>query len=278
MIKRFFFLLFMCSLFVNQADAQILNKLSKAIDDVVDNTVDDVAEKLSEKVVERIIEKLFSGQSIENDSLAISSSDSTSTKSTQQSPSSVDFSSIFGGSVDKSQVYAFSHRMKMQIRSDDGNQEFDYYFDETNAYIGMMVRDMFMILDLENNKTYTILNGKIMTMKLDGILDKMSMQSPEEEEYTITKTGKTETIAGYLCHQYIIESASSTTDAWMSDSFINNNLKDAAIFQDYKNQDYEVTGAIFRYTYIEKGKEDEKMEMEVLEFVKDPKTINFSDY
>lgn len=276
-MSKIFLLLAASMFFFNvNLDAQIFNKLSK----VIDEAADDVTEKLSQQMVEKIIEKIFSGQSIEQDSTINSnSSSSSSSDSTSVSNSSIDLSSIFSSSQKIDKVFDFTHRMKMQMISSESTQEFNYFFNETDTYIGMDVSNMFVIMELETQKTYTIMNDRVITMSMKSLVEKMAPQGLENE-YTITKTGKTETIAGFLCEEIIMENEENIINAWVTRDFINSNIEETAFIQEIKhaNSTENYMGAFMRYTYTEKGKEDEEFTMNVIEFVPEIKTIDLKEY
>lgn len=276
-MKRFFFVLSIIFLGSVTAQAQIFDRLTRTIDDAVD----EVTDKLTEKMVERLIEKMFSGESTASDSTSTSSSsDSTSAKS--PSSSTFDLGSLLGGSsVDKSKVFDFTHRMKVEVISDESTQNFNYFFNGTYTYIGVDVSSMFIILETETQKTYAIMNDKLITMNMKSLVDKMKpkLMNESTEEFSITKTGRKEMIAGFMCEEYIIESDESTTNAWITQDFFNMNIEKTAFIQELKgDNENTVSGAIMRYEYVEKKKPEEKMIMNVLEFVPESKTIALKDY
>lgn len=291
MKTKFTLYILLCAfLFSTNSNAQIFSKISKSIDKVVDdaidsaveNTVGEATERIAERMLEKIMEKIFSGESVSQDSFPGSGS-STSDSTSSTSPG-FDFASILGGGdVDKSKVYDFTHKMKMEMSSENEEpQYFDYYFHDSKTYIGMEVQSMFIILDLETEDTYTIMNGNLIKMNMNKIVEKMSPQgTPGEVGYTkVTKTGKKEMIVGHMCEEYIAETEEGVANIWITEDFVNQNLEKTSFIQNIKDSDnsYNVNGMFFRYRYVEKGKEDDAMIMNVIEFNPSSKTINFKDY
>lgn len=266
-------------LFSIQLNGQIFDKLSKTIDQVAD----DITEKISEEMVERIIERIFSGEMTAKDSSAISgTSGSSSSDSSATSSPSIDLASIFGSSnVDKSKVFTFSHRMKMQLVSKDQTNVFDYYFNKDATYLGAKASGMFIVIEMDSGKTYTIMNDKLITFNMSSLVEKMTPKGMDEsEKFTITRTGKKEVIAGFMCEEIIMESDESLINGWLTQEFFNTSIENVAFIQEIKDaqSDQSFSGAFMRYTYVEKGKEDEKFTMNVTEFVPEAKTVNLADY
>jgi len=195
-------------IFTAQVNGQIFDKLSKSID----KAADDLTDKISAQMVERIFERIFSGEMTAEDSTSISSTQKkpSGDSSTASSPS-IDLSSIFGGSkVDKTKVFNFSHRMKMEIESNDQKNIFDYYFNTDETYLGAKMSDMLVVIDMETGKTYTIMNGSLITFNMSSVIEKMAPKGlDDEEKYTVTRTGKRQTIAGFDCEEIIMENVSS---------------------------------------------------------------------
>jgi hypothetical protein len=280
-IRYLIFALLFC--FTIPSHAQIFDKLTKSIDTALDGAIDDVTAKLSEQMVERIIEKIFSGEAVSQDSFPGSSGSASSSSDSTGTNSSFDLGSIFGGGVDKTKVFNFSHRMKMEIQSNgEEAQVFDYYFNETESYIGMEIQSMFVILELETEKTYAITNGSVISMNLKSIVDKMTPQGTDAETgYTkITKTGRKEEIVGFMCEEYDAETEDGFANIWVTENFFNQNIEDTAFIQNVRDNanTTNVKGAFMRYKFYEKGKEDEVTTMNVIEFVPQAKTIDFKDY
>ena len=267
-------------LFSIQLNGQIFDKLSKTIDQVTD----DITEKISEEMVERIIERIFSGDMTAKDSIAISDTggSSSSPDSSSTSSPSIDLASIFGSSnVDKSKVFTFSHRMKMELVSKDQTNVFDYYFNKDATYLGAKASGMFIVIEMESGKTYTIMNDKLITFNMSSLVEKMVPKGMDEsEKFTITRTGKKEVIAGFMCEEIIMESDESLINGWLTQEFFNTNIENVAFIQEMKDaqSDQSFSGAFMRYTFVEKGKEDEQFTMNVIEFVPEAKTVNLADY
>ncbi len=283
-MKSFVSLILLCFFIIPSSNAQIFGKISKSIDNAIDNAVNDAVDKtvgsLAEKMMEKVIEKIFSGEAVSQDSFPGVMDAGSSSDSTSSSNPSFDLGSIFGGGVDKTKVYDFSHKMKMEIKSNDEEpQIFDYYFNTSSNSIGMEIQSMFVILDIDNDKTYAITNGSLISMNLKSIVDKMTPEGTSDEGMTITKTGRSETIHGFLCEEYTFESEDGNGDMWVTQEFVNQSIQKTAFIQDYvdKQNNVLVTGAFLKYKFIAKDNGD-IVTMDVIDFRAENKTIDFSDY
>ncbi len=81
-------------------------------------------------------------------------------------------------------------------------------------------KGFFMVMDLNDQKMVTLMTDQKMAMVMDlkKMQEKMKGQVKEENpaNVKISKTGKSETILGYKCQQYLIESDDSQSYAWIT--------------------------------------------------------------
>lgn len=90
-------------------------------------------------------------------------------------------------------------------------------------YTGMEVpkqKGFFMVMDLKDQKMVTLMTDQKMAMVMDlkKMQEKMKGQVKEENpsDVKITKTGKSETILGYKCDQYLIETSDGQSLVWIT--------------------------------------------------------------
>ena len=78
------------------------------------------------------------------------------------------------------------------------------------------------ILNFERNEMLVIMTAQhmYMTMPLGAIETKVH-KTVGKSSATLEKTGKTETILGYSCEQWLIKDQSNTTEAWVAPGFGN---------------------------------------------------------
>ena len=94
--------------------------------------------------------------------------------------------------------------------------EIDYQEDDMEG--------MVTIYDRQTRKTTmkTIKNGEktAMITKMPRVKVGVSKKAIDEGKYTVTETGNTKTIEGYLCKEYLIETEDEITKAWMSEKIL----------------------------------------------------------
>ncbi|MBL7768019.1 MAG: DUF4412 domain-containing protein [Flavipsychrobacter sp.] len=81
-------------------------------------------------------------------------------------------------------------------------------------------KGFFMVMDLKDQKLVTLMTDQKMAMVMDlkKMQEKMKGQVKEENpsDVKISKTGKSETILGYKCDQYLIETADGQSLVWIT--------------------------------------------------------------
>ncbi len=81
-------------------------------------------------------------------------------------------------------------------------------------------KGFFMVMDLKDQKMITFMTDQKMAMIMDLAKMKQKMQGQVKEEnpnnVKVTKTGKSETILGYKCEQFQVESDDSQSLVWMT--------------------------------------------------------------
>lgn len=81
-------------------------------------------------------------------------------------------------------------------------------------------KGFFMVMDLQQQKMVTFMKDQKMAMVMDlnKLKDKMKGQVPDENQPapSIKKTGKTATILGYSCQEYLAETEQHKTLVWIT--------------------------------------------------------------
>lgn len=104
-----------------------------------------------------------------------------------------------------------------------------YFFPESGAYLGMKplgegTESMDMVI-MEDQKTHSFVSQDgtkmRMSMNFKRYIEKQNKNSMDEEEtenYSVRRTGKTKTILGYSCDEYIMENEDKThrTTVWLA--------------------------------------------------------------
>ena len=234
------FLIVSFAFFNLEAQAQLLRKLKNAAEAGVSRAVEKTVEKQAQKATERQLEKAFENLYGGPDSLMSSGSDG----------AKYDFSKIMGSinmNVETEEAYNFSGNAVMEISSTDEkgktsdpirfnsllSQETDFYGIEFSDGGKKSESDKTVIIfDQKNNATVMLMENEdersSMAFSLDweGMMEGMDI--PEEDnqneaemkDFKFEKSGKTKSILGYTCDEYVVVSEEVEGNYWVSQSEI----------------------------------------------------------
>lgn len=223
--------LFISVLFSFSAEAQVLDKISGKLNAALDKTIDKFSDGVAEAMLEKFFEKIFEGKQANSDSLAQYEPDTTSNNS------SLDLSGLFGSNKKVDKVFTFDHKMIMDVSNGENVNSLIYYIPTTGNHMGMEMSNVFVITDFETGDSYTILNGSLTSFNVSKMMEKYSTQLVDENEtYTYKKSGRTETIAGFLSEEYTAKSEDHDMEIWVSKTFVNQNVQYSQIIQNIRNQ------------------------------------------
>lgn len=142
----------------------------------------------------------------------------------------VDLSQFMGGGdVELEESYTYDFAVTYLITSSDSEEpmEMTQLFSRDHNYFGMMAktsekgkdaRDFVSVFDID--RSYMIMLNQDDAQAI--VMEYKNMESQIEDQiemdnakdFTITKTGKTKTIAGYLCYQYLYTSQDGNGEIW----------------------------------------------------------------
>jgi hypothetical protein len=288
--------------------------LSFAINAQVPNIGKRIENKTKQKVNERVDRKI--DQTIDKsldkieDPNTYKNSDSTGTDTPTPS-TETNTNSIFK-SGDKSSVlkeYQFSQDVLMEMESFDkkgkssGVNNMRMLFNNNGDYFGseiIMNDDKgntssmgFSIFDWKNNQMISLIDnggmkiGMVIDMKAaaNSISD-ANTETDSAKETSFKKTGKTKTILGYLCEEYLAENEETLSEVWIANDvkinmgnafqYISENQKSKKNKMSYPNDAPE--GFMMEMVSTNK-KNNEKTRMTVVELNENKKTtVNTSSY
>jgi hypothetical protein len=203
---------------------KIENKTKQKVNERVDRKIDQTIDKSLDKI---------------EDPNTYKKSDSTNTDEIP-TQTETNTNSIFK-SGNKSNVlneYQFSQDVLMEMESFDkkgksnGINNMRMLFNDNGEYFGgeMIVNDKgtsssmgINIFDWKNNQMISLINNG--GMKIGMVIDMKSVANSVSEtdtedttsqETTFKKTGKTKTILGYLCEEYLAENEETLTEIWIA--------------------------------------------------------------
>jgi Domain of unknown function (DUF4412) len=160
----------------------------------------------------------------------------------------INLQDLFGGGqkAKYEASYTMSHEFKVELRTQEKPNKkeeitnMNMFYGENCTMSVMEAEDkkdeIRAVMDFKNN-TSIMLNDEEMTgmaFSLDGMSRfaqenaQSSKDSIPENEFTITKTGNTKMIAGYLCEEVIMESEDMTVNGWYTNDIAVNTYENMA--------------------------------------------------
>ena len=279
--RLLFLIVLFLSFSVNSISAQIFDRITRSVERAVNNEINKVGDKVAERLVQELIESILSGQESESDSLSMYKQDSIA------DDDGVDAFKALLGSVTTSssnekvdRVFEFDYRLVMSISADDNVNNMTMYFPKEGSYTLVEMASITVITDYETGDSYTILNDKLTTFNMQKVIEKSMTKAVQEDQvYSITKTGNSEKIAGYLCEEYVLESEESKVNSWISTEFVYQDFTSSAMIEKIRSEYDEDLPDGFAMRMISKNKKDgtiTKMQVESIENVE--KTMDLSQY
>jgi hypothetical protein len=118
------------------------------------------------------------------------------------------------------QAAGFEGKLSLSISSGKGqSQVLDYSIKGSSMRIDMTAEGQSFanIMDLQKMEMLMLMPSEqmYMVMPIKESLDK-AMDQAVEKDATIEKTGRTETILGYKCDEYVTKDRKSTTEIWIA--------------------------------------------------------------
>lgn len=211
-----------------RAQQRAKNKAQNKADRKVDEAVDDAFESIGS-----LFKKKKKQESTNQDNKESSDSEEEMEEDVGR------LASMFGGDqspedLDLPNRYAFNMevRMKMTSINKKGKEEstiFNYLLADKVDYMGYLFEQEAMgIMDMGRMKMVSIVTSQNMATVMDM---KKTLEMAEDyqtgtddtevdiDDIKITKTGKTKTIAGYKCTQYLINSEETEGEIWKAEDF-----------------------------------------------------------
>lgn len=187
--------------------------------------------------------------------------------------------------------YAFSSSVTYKIenlKKSGEVQEINYCFGDQVIRMEPKNQDMSTIIDSKNGvmimlnnkeKTATVMSTKMMEMAMQ---QQAMGQSADKPAAKVTKTGRTKTILGYKCEEYLIESDNKKTEVWVTQETgidVSNtfgNMMKTSMGQ-VPSEAFSEGGMLMEMTgYDAAGKAEVKMQITALS--KEAKTVNIGAY
>ncbi|RSK40260.1 DUF4412 domain-containing protein [Mangrovimonas spongiae] len=256
-------------LFSFTGQAQFLERLADKAVNSAERTVERKVEQKSRKETEKAFDSTFNRKK-------------TSKKSDKKSSSAQSNKSPRA-------VYQFTHKYVMQLQSGKYNTTINYYLSKGESYLGSTIESastMTTVMDFEKKTMFMYTeagNSKMLmatSLNFNQILDK----ADSESDARIKKSGKTKTILGYPCEEYLITSSDMKGYVWVTQSadvsfpneFYNISNKKQATNQQWMTQ---VNGLVLDMQVTDTSKrKPETITMRCVALEEQDVTINSKEY
>ena len=297
--------------FVQSTQAQFFKKLKER----AKQKIEQEAERRAQRRVDRKIDKTFDktedvldGKPIsknkknknsdtENDNSDASENMESQEQTSQESSSQNAMNDMLGGmlggntNVKTKPSYSFAVTATMEVvnyskrKPQQSNMKQSY---GKGAILAEMTeQNMKMITDFDNEAAIMLQDKTARVMSLSFMKKMMHQKTGNTEENNtakMEKTGKTKTLNGYLCYQYLITDKNTKVDAWFAPN-VNFSYQDylSGLNKMFGNKKANAVsllnsgkGYVMEMTMFQKG--EKQTEMKVVKLEEKPITINLSDY
>ena len=203
-LKTLFAILSIC--FYTTANAQIWKNLSKKAGEAVEKTLEKKVEEKAEQETNKAFDSTFNNS--KKNKKKISKKEKTHNTSIAEPAS----------------TFNFSHKYIMQLN--DGKKPFEmiYYLTKAGNYLAVEMVDSknktITVMDLKEELMHVFMNnnGDKTRMSINMNLSQATEDAIQETEYTITATGNSKTILGYLCKEYKVKGKDMHGKVWITES------------------------------------------------------------
>ena len=291
------------------ANAQLGKRIKERIRENTERKVEDkIVNKAGEKT-DQALDSLFKkrkrpgGVSAEKKTTGGSSTSNGNTSGNTSTPQSFDFGGLMNATYESS--YTLDMEFKIEMKSQEKPKKkvetahMDMYYGK-DCYM-MYFKDekekesTKALMDLKNN-TSIVLNDQDMSgvaISMDFMSDKMTEtfenyqdSVPEDANYPFSKTGRTKTIAGYQCEEYIIETDEMKMNTWYTDDItveMYQNLDQYPMFGSFSSaitygSQGKLQGTMMECHMVEKTDDKGTFDYLVKEVNLTTTTLNMSDY
>lgn len=289
------------------ANAQLSKRIQNRIKENTERKIEDKIVKKADDKTDQALDSLFKtrkrpgGVSSNKKSSGVEGNDGNGNE-TSGAPA-FDFSKMMNAKYESS--YTLDQEFKVEIRSKEkpkkkeevANMDMHYgngcymmvYHDESGKTASKA------LMDLKNN-TSIVLNDadkSAIAMSMDFMTDHMGEMAEQykdsvvdNSDYTITKTGRTKMIAGYLSEEYLMESNDMTMNVWYTDAIsveMHENMEQYKLFgsfaQGFNNAfQGKKSGMMMESHMVEKTGNKGTFDYLVKEVIIKSNTLNMSDY
>jgi hypothetical protein len=213
------------------SSAQIVDRTTDRAKDKTNNRVDNKIDQGIDKSLDAI-EGVFKRKPKEEKKKK-EETPQTEEEQSQAAAESMLSGGLFGGQSNAQikDAYKFDHRVSMTMEMTDKKgekspvQQMQMYFSESDPEIGIRTMqegmNSLMVMDMGNKVMVMLMDvggsKMLMTIPLNGdLLSEEEEAKHTSDDYKFTKTGRTKTILGYNCEEYVGEDKESNSVFWVT--------------------------------------------------------------
>ncbi len=206
--------------------------------------------KIAGQLIDKSIQKK-SSKSTTKDEISAPKENQTSNETEEINENTYSGTAFGSGSSKKDKVkpeYIFQSNVVMQVEIVDktgkstGKNEMIMHISKESNYSGTEMKSKdtqgnISIFDWTSNIMISLMNqeGNKIGMVMDLDANNKSAETKQDAPMKFTKTGKTKSILGYMCDEYIAENDDSSIDMWVTQSLDFNVSKNMEYFSKQSN-------------------------------------------
>lgn len=269
-----------------QSEAQFFKKLQKKIENKIERRIEKKADQKADQALDSVL----------TDRPAKKRRKSTrpnTTSSDQESSGNFNLGEMMEAAINRKPVeyessYAFKLTTVMEMITEQSKpMKMTTSYGDT-AYFVQMQQGTSIITDFKNDAMITLNEDKktaqALSMSLMRAFDKgnQETETTNSDNISIKKTGKTKTIRGYRCEQYLISDTDFTSEGWFTKE-VNFNFASYAksmseLFKSNSSQAIVQGNIGFPIEMTSVTKEGDKVTVKILEIQENEKNINLTNY
>lgn len=253
----------------NTVNAQFLKELGERVKERAKTRTE---QKVDEKT-DQAMDSLF----VKREKKSTSESDGEESDEPKSTSSSISMSGSFN--------YVFTATIEVETykkKKTDKNTIIQSYGDGS---LLSTVEKSTVLHDLENERVFMLdtitKDAQVTSMKWFMKMAGNSANSESDEEYEVIKTGKTQMMNGYLCHEYIISHEDGKVEAWYApgvDFYYSDYMQGFSKMFGKKSPPVQSEkGYVMKMTAFDKSNKKIN-QMEVIDLLESPRSIILSEY
>lgn len=272
-------------LMTTQAQAQFFKKLQKKIENKIERKVEEKAERKSEQMMDSVLADRPSKKKKSRKNKRAKESEAS------QDASNFDMEKMMEMAMNRKPAeyessYTFDFTTTMEMTSPSMKAiKMTTSYGETAYYIEMD-QGTTMITDYKNEAMITLNKKKktaqAMSLGMMKMFDTDANQESNDGDISIKKTGRTKTIRGYKCDEYLIKGGDFTSEGWFTKDvnfdMMSHAQSMAEVFKSKGNDVFTKKDIGFPIEMTSTTEANEQITMKVLDISQATTTIDLSNY